>query len=195
VSATAKEQAGTTTTGKVVWHATMSLDGFIAGPGDAMDWVFKHDSGPNAEVDEVLRTLGAVLVGRRSYDVGQRAQRPEMRKVYGGAWTGPQFVLTHAAPPTPPDKTITFLSGDIRTSVDTALRAAKGKNVVLIGANIARQCVEAGLVDEVLVHVAPVLLGDGIRFFDHRGAAPVDLEQITATQSGQVMNLRYRVVR
>jgi dihydrofolate reductase len=181
--------------GKVLWHVTMSLDGFIAGPGDAMDWVFKNESGPSAEFEEVLRTLGAVLVGRRSYDVGQRAQRPEMRKVYGGAWTGPQIVLTHHTPAATPEPTMSFLSGDIRKAVDTALRAAEGKNVVLIGADIARQCVEAGLVDEVLVHVAPVLLGDGIRLFGRPGAASVDLELIHAKQSGQVMVLRYRVVR
>jgi dihydrofolate reductase len=70
---------------KVLWHVTMSLDGFIAGPGDAIDWVLDRDSGPSAEVEEVLQTLGAVLVGRRSYDVGQRQQRPELRKLYGGA--------------------------------------------------------------------------------------------------------------
>ncbi len=69
----------------------MSLDGFIAGPGDNMAWVFKH-AGPNDEVDEVVRTTGAVLVGRRSYDVGHREDTPPGgRKVYGGAWAGPQF--------------------------------------------------------------------------------------------------------
>jgi len=113
--------------GKVLWHVTMSLDGFIAGRGDAMDLVFKLAAGPDAEVDEVLRTLGALLVGRRSYDVGQRAKRPEMRKAYGGAWTGPQIVLTHAPPSAPPDETITFLSSDIDTAVETALGVARGR--------------------------------------------------------------------
>jgi dihydrofolate reductase len=87
--------AKTVRPGKVLWHVTMSLDGFIAGPEDRMDWVFER-SGPNAEVDEVLRTTGAVLVGRRSYDVGRsRHAPPAARKVYGGAWSGPQLVLTH----------------------------------------------------------------------------------------------------
>jgi dihydrofolate reductase len=60
----------------------MSLDGFIAGRDDAMDWIFGHDAGPgpHPEVDDVPRTLGALLIGRRSYDVGERAERPEMRK-------------------------------------------------------------------------------------------------------------------
>jgi len=94
--------------GKVLWHVTMSLDGFIAGRGDAMDWVFKLAAGPDAEV-------------------GQRAKRPEMRKAYGGAWTGPQIVLTHAPPSAPPDETITFLSSDIDTAVETALGVARGR--------------------------------------------------------------------
>ena len=62
--------------GIVLYHTAMSLDGFIAGPADAMDWVFKHD-GPNPVVDEVIRTTGALLAGRRSYDVGQKSQQVE----------------------------------------------------------------------------------------------------------------------
>ena len=134
--------------GKVLWHVTMSLDGFIAGPGDAMDWVFKPTSGPDADVAEVLVTLGAVLVGRRSYDVGQRAKRPEMRKTVRWGVERTSIVLTHAPPSAPPDETITFLSSDIHTAVETALGVAGGKNVVIIGADVARQCIEAGLVDE-----------------------------------------------
>ena len=76
--------------GKVLWHVTMSLDGLIAGPDGAMDWAFR-DPGPNPAVDEVLKTTEAVLAGRRSYNVGITAPRPEMRTAYGGAWTGPQF--------------------------------------------------------------------------------------------------------
>jgi dihydrofolate reductase len=179
--------------GKVLWHVTMSLDGFIAGPGDAMDWIFKYDSGRIAEVEETLRTLGAVLVGRRSYDVGQRAQRPETRKVYGGAWSGPQFVLTHTAPGVSQDSTITFISGDIRDAVARAREAAAGNNVVVIGASVARQCMDAGLVDEILIHLAPVLLGDGIRFFGKPGGTAIELQPVSVTRSGQLTNLRFRV--
>ncbi len=142
--------------GKVLWHVTMSLDGFIAGPGDAMDWMFPYVV-PNPVVDEIIKTTGSVLAGRRSYNVGARkGQRAEFRKVYGGAWTGPQFVLTHEAPDAPEDPTITFLSGDIRKAVATALQAAEGKDVVVIGANVAQQCIDEGLVDEILVHLAPL---------------------------------------
>ncbi|HLZ24044.1 MAG TPA: dihydrofolate reductase family protein [Ktedonobacterales bacterium] len=181
--------------GKVLWHITMSLDGFIAGPGDAMDWIFSY-VGPNSAVDEVISTTGSVLSGRHSYNVGRRPdQPPEARKVFGGAWSGPVFVLTYDAPRDEEDPTITFLSGDIRAAIATTLGAAGGKNVVIIGANVARQCVDAGLVDEILVHLAPLLLGDGVRLFGNPGATSVPLEPLSVTQAGQVTNLRFRVVK
>jgi dihydrofolate reductase len=181
--------------GKVLWTVTMSLDGFIAGPDDAMDWVFRY-VGPNSAVDEVIQTTGAVLAGRRSYDVGRRpGQRPEVRKVEGGAWSGPEFVVTHEAPDDEEDSTITFLSGDIGDAVATALEAAQGKDVMVIGANIAQQCIDEGLVDEILICMAPLLLGDGVRLFGRPGASPVDLEPTSVTQAGQLTNLRFRVVK
>jgi dihydrofolate reductase len=180
--------------GYVLWHVMMSLDGFIAGPDDAMDWVLGYAS-PNPAVDEVIETTGSVLAGRRSYDVGRRpSQRPEARKVFGGAWSGPEFVLTHRAPDDEDDPTITFLAGDVRPAVATALEAAAGKNVLIIGANLAQQCLGEGLVDEILIHLAPLLLGDGVRLFDRVGAAPIHLEPTSVTQSGQVTNLRFHVV-
>ncbi len=179
----------------VLWHVTMSLDGFIAGPEDGMTWAFKH-AGPNPEVDEVIRTTGAVLVGKRSYDVGRKENTPpEGRKVYGGAWEGPQFVLTHHPPDGEEDPAITFITEDIRSAVARAREAADGKNVVLIGASIARQCLEAGLVDEILVHLSPILLGDGVRFYGSTGSGQVDLKMIRVSCSGEVTNLRFRVVR
>jgi hypothetical protein len=79
--------------GSVLVHATMSLDGFIAGPDDAMDWVFEYVE-PSAADDEVIKTTGVMLGGRRSYDVGKRDAGKESGAPYGGAWTGPVFVLT-----------------------------------------------------------------------------------------------------
>jgi dihydrofolate reductase len=179
----------------ILWHTTMSLDGFIAGPADGMDWVFRYD-GPNAEVDEVIRGTGALLVGRRSYDVGHKEGTPaQARKAFGGAWTGPQFVLTHHPPEGEEDPTITFVTGDIRSAVARAREAADGKNVVLIGASVARQCIEAGLVDEILVHLVPILLGDGVRFYGSADSGQVDLRVISVTRSGEVTNLRFRVQR
>jgi dihydrofolate reductase len=173
----------------------MSLDGFISGPEDDMEWVFKYgDASPL--VDDVIETTGALLVGRRSYDVGNKVgQAAGAQKPYGGAWTGPQFVLTHTPADTPPDPTVTFLSGDVRTAVARALRAAAGKNVVVIGANVAKQCLIEGLVDEILVHIAPVLLGDGIRVFATPGGPRVELARMDVAPSGQVTDLRFQVVK
>src|SRR5882672_11404811 len=162
----------------VLWHVTMSLDGFIAGPDDAMDWMLGFGE-ENSEVDELLPKIGAVLAGRRTYDVGAGQEHPAFRQPYGGAWSGPVFVLTHN-PPTDPN--VTFLSGDIRDAVETAARAAGEKYLVIFGADVARQCVEAGLLEEVAIHVVPVLLGDGVRLFSRRGGDEVHLELVRVSR-------------
>jgi RibD domain-containing protein len=84
--------------GKVIWHAMMSLDGFIAGPNDDMQWVFSVDGGDRQTADEVLRSIGALLVGRRTQDVEDRVQGG----FCGGAYSGPFFVLRHDPPSEPP---------------------------------------------------------------------------------------------
>src|SRR3954453_19018517 len=110
--------------GKVIVNTTMALDGFIAGPGDAMDWVFEQavPDEPDGAIEEVIATTGAILAGRRSYDVGRRAAPPEPGEPFGGRWRGPEFVLTHHPPED--DPRMTFLSGDIRDAVAKALAAA-----------------------------------------------------------------------
>ena len=78
--------------GNVFVHTMMSLDGFIAGPNDDMSWVFRHAGDmPGAVVDEVIARTGAVLAGRRVYEVGRRVQQPGKRGLFGGRWSGPQF--------------------------------------------------------------------------------------------------------
>jgi len=175
---------------------TMSLDGFIAGPNDEMDWVFEYASDvPSELTQELIETTGAILAGRGSYNVGRRSTRPETSKPFGGAWSGPQFVLTHDPPDDEDDPSITFISGDIRTAIATALDAAGGKNVLIFGANIANQGLEAGLVDEIVLYVLPVLLGDGVRLFDADASQRADLEPVAITRHGKVANLHYRVAR
>jgi dihydrofolate reductase len=179
--------------GKVVVNRAMSLDGFIAGPGDVMDWIFDFMA-PNA-FPEIATATGAFLSGRRTYEVGKRMRAG---KEGGGASSdasypasGPEFVLTHE-PPELPDPTVTFLSGDIGDAVATALDAAGGKNLEILGADVAAQCLQRGLVDEILVYVLPVLLGDGIRF-SSPGLGRIDLEPLGSTRSGAVTILRFRV--
>jgi dihydrofolate reductase len=138
----------------------MSLDGFIAGPNDDMSWAFGVDAGSGETVDEVVSSTGALLVGRRTQDVEDRLQPG----FYGGAFRGPFFVLRHDPPSEPPVvKGVTgrFLDVGIEEALTVAKKAAGDGAVVVLGANIARQCLEAGLLDEVIIHVAPVLVGDG----------------------------------
>ena len=177
-----------TGTGKVVVNRSMSLDGFIAGPGHAMDWVF--DFVAPDELPEIAAATGAMLIGRRTYDVGNRmaADKPGSTDY---PFSGPSFVLTHK-PPDPPDPEVTFLTGDIGEAVATARSAAGGKNLEILGADVAGQCLRRGLVDELLVYVLPVLLGDGIRF-SPPGLARIDLEPVSSTRSGAITILRFRV--
>lgn len=175
--------------GKALWHITMSLDGFIAGPGDDMAWLGDY-LGPNPTADEALAQIGALLIGNRTYQLA----KTEEGKPYGGAWTGPMFVLTHDAPEQAAAG-FTFVSGAINQAVATAKAAAGDKYVVILGASTAQECLDAALLDEVLVHIAPVLLGDGVRLFDRPGGTNVKLERISLTHSPRVTNLWLRVVK
>jgi dihydrofolate reductase len=178
--------------GRVLWHTPLSLDGFIAGPDDDMGWVFDVDGGSGQTADEVVRSTGALLVGRRTQDVEDRLQPG----FYGGAFRGPFFVLRHDPPAQPPVvKGVTgqFLDMGIEEAVTLAKKAANGANVVILGANVARQCLEAGLLDEIIVHIAPVLVGGGVRFFESPGAAPIKLEAISSHVEGETTVLRYAV--
>lgn len=179
--------------GKVVVNRSVSLDGFIAGPGHAMDWVF--DFVAPDEFPDIAAATGAMLIGRRTYEVGQGMEADRERGSASSGETypfsGPVFVLTHQ-PPDPPDAAVTFLSGDIGEAVATARRAAGGKNLEILGADVAGQCLRRGLVDEILVYVLPVLLGDGIRF-SSPGLGRIDLEPVSSTRSGAATILRFRV--
>jgi len=184
--------------GKVVVNRSMSLDGFIAGPGDAMDWIFDFLAPDAAWLAEIAAATGAMLVGRRTDEVGDRMDANQERGAAssdeGYPFSGPTFVLTHR-PPDPPAPGVTYLAGDIGEAVATALDAAGGKNLEILGADVAGQCLRRGLVDEIQVYVMPVLLGDGIRFYSSPGLARIDLEPLDSTRHGDVTILRFRVRR
>jgi dihydrofolate reductase len=178
--------------GKLLWHTMMSLDGFIAGPNDDMSWAFGLDAGSGETVDRVVASTGALLVGRRTQDVEDRLQPG----FYGGAFRGPFFVLRHDPPPDPPVvKGVTgrFLDVDIEEAVRIAKEAAGDGDAVVLGANIARQCLENELLDELIIHVAPVLLGDGVRLFERAGGEAVRLEPISSIDEDGMTVLRYSV--
>jgi dihydrofolate reductase len=179
--------------GKLLYSATMSLDGFITGPGGDMSWLTGY-LGPNPTVDEVIGQIGALLVGNRTFrgDDPYKGTANE-GKPFGGGWTGPQFVLTHH-PPDTAAAGVTFV-GDLDSGVAAARAAAGDKYVNVLGAEVARQCLEAGVLDEILVCIAPVLLGDGVRLFNRPGGPSVRLERLSLTQAPQATNVWLRVAR
>ncbi|WP_144118645.1 dihydrofolate reductase family protein [Catellatospora sichuanensis] len=175
--------------GRVLWHVTMSLDGFIAGPGGDMSWLAGH-GGPNPVVDEVLARIGAVLIGHRTF-FGPHSPATAQGRLYGGAWTGPQLVHTRDIPDDPnPD--FIFVD-DLLEAVASAKAAAGDGYVVVLGAATARSCLDAGLLDEVLVHVVPTLLGDGTRLFERPGGDGTRLEQVSVTHTAHLTNIWLRV--
>ena len=177
---------------KLLYSVTMSLDGFIAGPGGDMSWMTPY-LGPNPLVDDLVPRIGALLVGRNTMggDDPHRGTEKE-GKAFGGGYEGPQFVLTHR-PPADPVPGVTFVT-DFAAAVAAAKAAARDKYVNVMGATVARQCIEAGVLDEVLTLIAPVLLGDGVRLFAHSGGRTVRLDRLTQTEAPLATNLWYRLV-
>ncbi|GAA2395547.1 dihydrofolate reductase family protein [Dactylosporangium salmoneum] len=174
--------------GKVLWHFTMSLDGFVAGPGHAMDWMTGFTTRPGL-AGEYVSTTGAVLGGRDGWDTISQA-RP-----YGGAWQGPIFILTHHPEDAEPAADVTFLSCSPAEAVAVAREAANGGNVEVLSPTIGRQLLDLGLIDEIDLHLAPILLGEGIRLYDNPGHPPIRLHRMCAGDPASAVNVRYRPAR
>jgi hypothetical protein len=175
---------------KFLYSAAMSLDGFIAGPGGDMSWMVDY-LGPNPVVDELIPQTGAILAGNRTFGGDDPHKgRPGEGEVFGGGWEGPQFVLTH--PPGRPgsrsDVRPRHRHGDHRV-------AGRGSRQVRKHPRRRRGSTVSGpgVLDEVLVCVTPVLLGDGTRLFAQPSGKTVRLEQIAVTHTPAVTNLWYRV--
>lgn len=210
---------------RVIVALTMSLDGFIAGAtdgaaqseGEGVDrlfrWYFAGDTPirqyqdaarrgvpvppfalarSNATVfEELIDSGGAVVTGRRTYDMTN-------------GWDGngplpglPLFVVTHHVPDVVPhgESTYTFVTDGVESAVAQAKAAAGDKDVSLMGASIPQQCLRAGLLDEVQIHLVPVLLGAGVRLFDHLGTDAIELETVRVVDGPGVTHLRFRVVK
>jgi dihydrofolate reductase len=193
----------------VIGALTMSVDGFIALPDDSVGHLFDwYDSGDTAVrwpgmgmvshvtpasagyLRDTIEETGAIVVGRRVYD-------------YTSGWGGshplsvPLFLVTHRPPhswPTP-DAPFTAVTEGVAAAIEQAKAAAGGKTVALAGPSIIQQALNLGLVDELAVELAPVLLGDGIRFFGELAHSPVLLDDPMVIQSSRVTHLRYRVRR
>ncbi len=180
------DPAAQTAGGKVLLHFLMSLDGFVAGPEHDMAWMTGTSIRPGL-IGEYVSTTGAVLAGRDGFDSAIGDSRP-----YGGQWQGPIFVLTHHPEDAREAEWITFLDCPVDEAVRIALAAAGGKNLEVFSPTIGRQVLELGLVDEIDLHIAPVLLGQGIRFYDNPGGAPIRLHRVGADDPSATVNVRYR---
>jgi len=111
---------------------------------------------------------------------------------YGGAWTGPILILTHKDLATNPfSDEFTYVSGDIRDVIADGLKAADGKNLVVTGGEVPRLTLDVGLVDEIVVHIVPVLLGEGVRFYDSPGVEATNFKVLTTERT----NFRFEVVK
>lgn len=181
---------------KVVLGTTMSLDGFINDRNGAVSRLYP-DLGALRETEvlqESMRATGAVVMGRHAYDMAEGDFTEYEFQV-------PIFVLTHAAPEKAAkgqnDRlTFTFVTDGIVSALRQAKAAAGDKDVSVIGgANIAQQCLQSGLVDELDIGIVPILLGEGLRFFDHLGPDPIELESMRVLEAAGVTYLKFRVVK
>lgn len=174
--------------GKVLLHFTMSLDGFVAGPGHDMSWMAGLAADPGL-VEEYVTTTGAVLGGRRGWD------RAAGNRPYGGAWSGPLFVLTSHPEDAAPADGVTFLDCGPADAVRIGLAAAGGRNLEVLSPGIGRQLLGLGLVDDIDLHIAPVLLGRGIRLYDAPDGEPVRLHRVGTGAPTAAVSVRYRPAR
>ncbi len=179
---------------RVIVGMTMSLDGFVSDRNGDVSRLYpdKEAMRQTHQMQEVIQSTGAVVMGRRSYEMGN------------GDFTGyefqvPIFVLTHQTPKQVAkgenDRlTFTFVTEGIERVIDQAKAAAGDKDVTVVGgASTIHQCIEAGLAAELHIDLRSVLLGDGLRLFDRSGDPPIELESIGVSESPGVTHVRYRV--
>jgi len=201
---------------KVVFNMTMSLDGFVAGPNDNPDnglgdggdalfrWYFSGDTEvklsegtPILKVSkksakmlkDSVKAYGAGVWGRKTFDIA---------RAWGGHPPGtPAFIVTHHAPQEwiKEGSPFIFVTDGVESAIRQAKQAAGDKDVVLCTASILQQALKAGMVDEIYVDIAPLLLGKGVRLFDNFGANPLELENIRTVEASGVTHLGFRVVK
>lgn len=193
---------------KVIAIMSMSLDGYVADPNDGVDEVFdwyfnsgdvefpiggsdpmtfKVSKASAEHLRGLASGLGAMLTGRRTFEVAHGWNGNH-------AW-GPAFVLTHQVPAgwPRPNSTVHFVTDGLESAVKKAKAAAAGKSVGVHGADTIQQCLNAGLLDELHVDIAAVLLGSGVRLFDHLAGTPAVLGDPKVIQGVGVTHVRYPV--
>jgi dihydrofolate reductase len=209
---------------KVRVHISVSADGYVAGPnqseenplgegGESLhEWAFplrafreRHgreggeENASNAVLEEAQANVGAEIMGRGKFGGGPGPWDPAWQGWWGEdpPFHMPVFVLTHheREPLTLSDTTFTFATDGIESALEQARAAAAGKDVTIGGgASAINQYLAAGLVDELELHIVPLLLGGGARLFE--GVGPhIELEQVRTVEAPGVTHLKYRVRR
>jgi dihydrofolate reductase len=181
---------------KIIIGATMSLDGFINDRNGRVDSLYPdlNELRKTEMLQESIRMTGAVVMGRRAYDMAAG-------DLTGYEYQVPIFVLTHHVP----EKIakgqneflkVIFVTDGVESAIEQAKAAAGDKDVTVVGgASTAQQLMRAGLVDEIEIGIMPVLLGEGLSFFEHRGIEQIHLEKISVQESPSRTDLRFRVVK
>ena len=190
---------------KVLFDISMSLDGFVTAsnvrPEEPMgdggqrlhEWAFGEDERNRELLAEAVNFVGAVIAGRRTYALSVPwwgADGPT------GPARVPVFVVTHAEPEEVPEEGVyTFVTDGIESALEQAKMAAGDKDVAVMGgAEMGQQYIGAGLVDEISIHLVPVLLGGGTRMFEHLGGEHIQLESAGVIETPEATHLRFRVV-
>jgi dihydrofolate reductase len=196
---------------KLIAIMSMSLDGYVADPDDGVaevfDWYFSGDvevptarpspnftfrtSAPSADhLTRLMSEIGVWVTGRRTFEVadGWDGTHP---------WDVPVYVVTHEVPDgwPRPGSTVHFVTDGIESAVTRAKSAAGSKSVGVHGGQTIQQCLDAGLLDEIHVDLAAVLLGGGIPLFDNLANTPIHLGSPRVTAGVGVTHLRYQVHR
>jgi dihydrofolate reductase len=191
---------------KVVFDISMSLDGFVTGPNMSPDepmgdggellheWAFGGDERSSKVIAEAGRDQGAVVCGRNTYDHSLPwwgADGPT------GKVRMPVFVVTHDEPEERPENGVyRFVTGGVEAALEQASETAGEKTVTVMGgADLGRRCIRDGLVDEISIHLVPVLFGSGMRLFDEVAHEQIRLEPIAVESTPSAAHMRFRVVK
>ena len=194
--------------GKVIYDISMSLDGFIAGANARLeggwaglgdggerlhDWGFNNEDPLNREIEEaLLATTGAVIAGRTTYNLSilnWGADGPT------GAARIPTVIVSHSVPQNIRDGSVYTLVDGVEAALETAKKAAGDKDIIIQGGNIAQQLITLGLVDQIYIHLVPVLFGSGTRLIEELGDGHVQLETTDVIETKEAIHLRFRVVK
>jgi dihydrofolate reductase len=193
--------------GKVIFDVSMSLDGFITsanarpeagwgGLGEGgerlHDWGFNSADPRNREIMEWYATAGANIFGRTTYDLSilnWGADGPT------GAARVPTVIVSHSVPQDVPDGGVYSFVNGVEAALETAEKLAGDKDIYITGANVARQFLTRGLIDEIFIHLVPVLFGSGTRLFEGLDSEHISLEAVEVIQTAEAIHLRFRLVK